>query len=133
MRIQGRFVSAAIALLAVLTVVTGIGAVAGGTAGAAGAPGPQGNGSVDEAWLTGATPGDQITLMKGDQAAPVGSNPGTADALGSLIIRNLTPGRGYHWVDDTTGQQTPPSQCWQRATTRGCTPPSTPTSRCTRG
>ena len=33
-------------------------------------------------------------------------NPGRADALGSLIIRDLDPGAGYHWVDDTTGQQT---------------------------
>jgi predicted acyl esterase len=35
------------------------------------------------------------------------ANPGTADSLGSLIIRDLTPGPGYYWVDNSTGQRTP--------------------------
>src|ERR1700734_1754349 len=67
-----------------------------------------GNGSVDEAWLTGANPGDQITLIQNYAAVHVTGNPGTADSLGSLIIRNLQPGHGYYWRDDTTGQQTAP-------------------------
>ena len=67
-----------------------------------------GNGSVDEAWLTGANPGDRITLAQHDAAVPVPGNPGTADALGSLIVRNLRPGHGYSWHDDTTGQRTRP-------------------------
>ena len=63
----------------------------------------QGNGSVDEAWLTGAGPGDAVTLFQG--AVPVANpdNPGTADNLGSLVIRNLTPGDGYYWRDTTLG------------------------------
>ena len=65
----------------------------------------QGNGSVDEAWLTGATPGDSITLLQGGNPVAVAGNPGTADALGSLIIRNLAAGGGYSW-DDTTASAT---------------------------
>ncbi|MGA2522237.1 MAG: CocE/NonD family hydrolase, partial [Acidimicrobiales bacterium] len=61
----------------------------------------QGNGSVEEAWLTGATPGDSITLLQNGSAVANSANPGTADSLGSLIIRSLTPGSGYQW-DDTT-------------------------------
>jgi len=69
--------------------------------------GIHGNGSIEEAWLTGAGPGDSITLLR--HGSPVGNsaNPGTADALGSLIIRELTPGSGYSWKDTTTGQTTP--------------------------
>ncbi len=69
--------------------------------------GLQGNGSVDEAWLTGAGPGDSITLLQGGSPVSNAANPGTADALGSLIIRDLTPGGGYSWDDTTTGDTTP--------------------------
>jgi predicted acyl esterase len=65
----------------------------------------QGNGSIDEAWMTGAAPGDSITLMQNGAAVTNPANPGTADSLGSLIIRNLVPGTGYSW-DDTTSDQT---------------------------
>ena len=65
-----------------------------------------GNGSIDEAWLTGANPGDQVTLMRDGSVVTVSGNPGHADTLGSLIIRNLTPGPGYSWMDTTTGQPT---------------------------
>ena len=67
----------------------------------------QGNGSTDEAWLTGANPGDQITLLQKGKPVVNPGNPGTADDLGSLIIRDLTPGGRYSWMDDTTGQLTP--------------------------
>jgi predicted acyl esterase len=66
----------------------------------------QGNGSVNEAWLTGAHPGDRIMLLRNGNPVLNLANPGTADSLGSLIIRNLRPGRGYGWDDMTTGQQT---------------------------
>ena len=33
-------------------------------------------------------------------------NPGAADQLGSRIVRNLTPGSGYAWRDDASGQKT---------------------------
>jgi predicted acyl esterase len=62
-------------------------------------------GSVDEAWLTGAGPGDPVTLER--NGAAVSGTPARADALGSLIVRNLTPGSGYAWHDATRGQTTP--------------------------
>jgi predicted acyl esterase len=71
---------------------------------ATGGPTLPGNGSVDEAWLTGADPGDTITLMQNRSAVVNTANPGTADSLGSLIIRNLTPGGGYYWIEDSTGR-----------------------------
>jgi len=66
-----------------------------------------GNGSVDEAWLTGAGPGDSVTLLRQGVRVSNAANPGTADDLGSLIIRDLAPGAGYSWDDTTTGQKTP--------------------------
>jgi uncharacterized protein len=72
----------------------------------AGATGPaklQSNGSVDEAWMTGATPGDSITLRRNGTPVVNPANPGRADSLGTLIIRDLTPGSGYSW-DDTTSR-----------------------------
>jgi predicted acyl esterase len=62
-----------------------------------------GNGSVDEAWITGVAPGDSLLLMQNGIGVTSPDNPGTADALGSLIIRNLAPGTGYSWDDTTTG------------------------------
>ncbi len=66
----------------------------------------QGGGSVDEAWLTGAHPGDRIILLRNGAAVTSTANPGRADALGSLIVRDLAPGPGYAWRDGTTGQRT---------------------------
>jgi predicted acyl esterase len=77
-------------------------------AGASDAGSLHGNGSVDEAWLTGAGPGDLITLMRGGSAVAGTANPEKADSLGSLIVRNLRPGQGYFWHDDTMGQRTTP-------------------------
>lgn len=62
-------------------------------------------GSVDEAWITGATPGDSVTLLQNGSPVSVTGNPATADSLGSRIIRNLTPGANYQW-DDTTANET---------------------------
>jgi len=76
-------------------------------AAASGGAGLQGNGSVDEAWLTGATPGDAVTLLQNGSPVVNASNPGTADSLGSLIIRDLAPGAGYSWDDTSSGEQTP--------------------------
>ena len=65
-------------------------------------------GSVDEAWLTGAGAGDSVTLLQNGSPVVNVANPGTADSLGSLIIRELTPGSGYAWDDTTTDQITTP-------------------------
>ncbi len=67
----------------------------------------RGNGSIDEAWLTGARPGDRIALLRDGNAVAGAANPGEADALGTRIVRNLSPGRGYSWRDNATGQATP--------------------------
>ena len=72
----------------------------------AGARSLHSSGSIDEAWLTGATPGDRLTLLHYGSVVSNPGNPGTADSLGSLIIRNLSPGAGYSWRDDTTGRHT---------------------------
>jgi len=77
-------------------------------AGASGGGSLQGNGSVDEAWLTGATPGDSITLLQNGSPVVNAANPGTADSLGSLIIRDLTPGDNYAWDDTTSGDEIGP-------------------------
>ena len=70
--------------------------------------GLHGNGSIDEAWLTGAGPGKtSVTLLRNGAPVSNSANPGTADALGSLIIRELTSGAGYSWHDTTTGETTP--------------------------
>ena len=76
-------------------------------AGATSVATPAAGGSVDEAWLTGAGAGDSVTLVQNGIPVINPGNPGTADALGSLIIRNLTPGSGYAWDDTTTGATTP--------------------------
>jgi hypothetical protein len=106
MRSNGRIRSVAVAVLVVATIGAGISPMVAGVAGATTTPTLQGRGSIDEAWLTGASPGDHITLMQHRAAVVNQANPGTADSLGSLIIRDLTPGPGYRWVDNTTGQQT---------------------------
>jgi predicted acyl esterase len=77
-------------------------------ASASGGSGLQGNGSVDEAWMTGANPGDAITLLQNGSAVANATNPGTADALGSLVIRDLAPGTGYSWDDTSPGDVTAP-------------------------
>ena len=98
-RVATLFAAVAIGLISFVPLVHG-------TAAAAISSRLQANGSVDEAWLAGANPGDRITLMQHNSAVSNVANPGTADSLGSLIIRNLTPGPGYRWVDNTTTQHT---------------------------
>ena len=53
-----------------------------------------GHGSVGEAYTLGAPPGTRLTLV--DRAgATVGS--GVVDRLGSLVVRNVTPGTGFRF------------------------------------
>ena len=82
-------------------------AVGGPPAAAAAPHSLHAGGSVEEAWLTGAGPGDAITLEHdGAAVSGVSGTPGKADALGSLIVRSLTAGAGYAWHDTTSGQTT---------------------------
>jgi uncharacterized protein len=120
MRIEGPILSRAIVSVVTVIVVMGTSLIAAGATPATAAsdassgsstvvatsPTLKGNGSVDEAWLTGANPGDRIILMRQGSRVLNTANPGTADKLGSLIIRNLTPGSGYSWLNKSTGQRT---------------------------
>jgi predicted acyl esterase len=91
--------------LVTASLVVGPGLLAGtGPAAASGSATLKGHGSVEEAWLTGAAPGDHIALLRNGAPVSNTANPGTADALGSLIIRNLMPGRGYSWTDTRSGR-----------------------------
>lgn len=110
---RGGIATSLVALLATAAIWLALSpTVAGASAATLTTPSPgaastlNGNGSVEEAWLTGANPGDQITLMQHGSAVAVSGNPGTADSLGSLIMRNLTPGFNYSWLDTTTGKRT---------------------------
>ena len=50
------------------------------------------DGSIDQAYVLGATPGQHLVLRN---AAGTQVGSGTADHYGSLIVRTLTPGPGY--------------------------------------
>jgi uncharacterized protein len=96
------------ALLVMASAVLGLqgaGSLAGGGA-EPGSASLSGGGSVDEAWLTGAQPGDRMTLLREGKVVANPDNPGVADQLGSRIVRNLAPGSGYIWRDDASGQKT---------------------------
>ena len=41
-----------------------------------------------------------------ERPLPIPTTPGAADRLGSRIVRNLSPGTGYAWRDDASGQKT---------------------------
>jgi hypothetical protein len=94
------------AAAAVLCAAAALPLASGSSTAGATAPGLAGNGSVDEAWVTGATPGDALTLLKDGSPVASPANPGTADALGTLVIRDLAPGSGYAWSDTTAGTST---------------------------
>ncbi len=106
MRIRVQVMFTSVAFVAAATLCLGIGPMAAGAAGAPVAGSSlRGSGSVDEAWLTGANPGDRITLVRHGATVANPANPGPADAFGTLIVRDLTPGPGYRWVDGATGQK----------------------------
>ncbi len=56
----------------------------------------RGHGSIDQAYVLGAPPGAHLTLVNGS-GSKVGT--GVVDSLGGLIIRNLTPGRGFRFEE----------------------------------
>ncbi len=56
----------------------------------------QGHGSIGQAYATGATPGEHLTLLD-SSGSSVGS--GTVDTLGGIIIRNIAAGRGYQFQE----------------------------------
>jgi len=72
------------------------------SAGASGTPGGtlpfQGRGSIAEAYVLGAPPGTHLRVVN---AAGADVGAGVVDRLGSLVVRNLTPGSGYRFADGT--------------------------------
>ena len=62
----------------------------------------QGRGSIGQAYVVRATPGLALVLADGS-GHPVGH--GTTDGLGSLVIRNITPGPGYTFRAHVGGRQ----------------------------
>ena len=56
----------------------------------------QGHGSIGEAYVTGAPPGAHLVVLNAS-GTKVGS--GMVDRLGSLVVRNLTPGPGYRFTE----------------------------------
>jgi predicted acyl esterase len=74
----------------------------GGNGGIGGVSVMKAGGSIEEAWLTGATAGDTIDLHDGSGVVA----SGTADEQGSLIVRNITPGSGYYFEDTTLSSST---------------------------
>ena len=99
---------AVVAVAVVIAVGAGLGATFASTTPSAAGPGLRAGGSVDEAWLTGAGPGDSVTLLHDGTPVANPANPATADQLGSLIVRDLAPGAGYSWSDTTAGTASTP-------------------------
>lgn len=90
-----RRASAAVCAVVIATGMPMIATSAGATT-----PTLHAGGSIEEAWLTGANPGDEIHLLQ--DSTPVDGVPvGFADAQGALIMRKLTPGTGYAFEDAT--------------------------------
>ncbi len=66
-----------------------------------------GHGSIGEAYVTGVPPGTRLAVLNAS-GAKVGS--GVVDRLGSLVIRDLTPGPGYRFAQgsDSSARRTAP-------------------------
>jgi predicted acyl esterase len=80
----------------------------------------RGHGSIDEAYVLGARPGTRLTAVNGG-GRRVGS--GVVDRLGSLIVRNLTPGSGFRFEEGrgSTERATP---TFSVLSTTSSTPPA---------
>jgi len=77
-----------------------------------------GHGSIDQAYLLGATPGASAALVNASGRRVGG---GTVDAQGSLIVRSVSPGTGYTFR--TTKGTTTASTNAFRVLSTGDTPP----------
>ena len=110
-----------VGVLALATVVGGGAVVAvSGPAGASPALASfRGHGSIDEAYVVGAPPATRLTLVNG-AGARVGS--GVVDRLGSLIVRNLTPGSGFRF-EEGSGSRERATPAFSVLSTTDSTPP----------
>ena len=80
----------------------------------------QGHGSIGEAYVVGAPAGERLTLL---DAAGVTVGSGVVDRLGSLIVRNLTPGTGFRF-EERTGASTRRTAPFTVLSTRSTPSPS---------
>jgi len=78
-----------------------------------------GHGSIGEAYVVGAPPGEHLTLVSGS-GATVGS--GVVNSLGGLIIRNLRPGGGFRFEE--TGRNHGATAAFSVLSTSSVPPPS---------
>jgi predicted acyl esterase len=63
------------------------------------------HGSVEQVYVTGLTPGAQMSLL-GKKGETVSTQ--TADALGGLLFRNVAPGKRYRVLLSSTSEQSAP-------------------------
>jgi predicted acyl esterase len=110
------------ALAAGTVVVPLAGPLSGATAWAATARAPfHGHGSIDEAYVLGAPAGTRLRLVNG-AGTQVGT--GVASSLGSLIVRNLTPGSGFRFEEGSGGAARVTAPFSVLSTTDSTPPPS---------
>jgi len=81
----------------------------------------RGHGSIDEAYVVGARAGTHLTLVNG-AGARVGS--GVVDRLGSLVVRNLTPGSGFRFEEGSGATRRATAPFSVLSTTHSTPPPS---------
>ena len=92
-RLLGSLAVLAVALTACSSATSSAGVTSGPAAPTADAKATfTGHGSIGQAYVLGAPPGTHLVLAN---AAGTEVGSGTADGLGSLIIRNVTPAAGY--------------------------------------
>src|SRR5271165_6295077 len=92
-RLLGSLAVLAVVLTACSSATSSAGVTSGSTAPTADAKATfTGHGSIGQAYVLGAPPGTHLVLAN---AAGTEVGSGTADGLGSLILRNVTPGAGY--------------------------------------
>ncbi len=80
----------------------------------------RGHGSIEEAYVVGASAGTRLRLVNG-AGSVVGS--GVVDRLGSLVVRNLTPGSGFRF-EQGSGSGTRATAAFSVLSTTGSTPPA---------
>ena len=88
----------AVVLAFIFTAAAGVGAASAATANFSA------HGSVEQVYVTGASPGEELTLVNSG-----GSTVATqqVNSLGGLLFRNVTPGSGYR-VRDANGAESDP-------------------------
>ena len=59
------------------------------------------HGSVEQVYVTGLAPGAQMSLLRGGETL----STQTADSLGGVLFRKVTPARGYHVRLSSTGEE----------------------------